>query len=179
MTRLQRAAQAVIDAIDVQECDAIAELKRAVEEDRIYFATTRWAAEDVQSIRPDWNLERCERELGIIERRFQDWLVELGWGCHGGFDSTMRSMKTMVTRRQNMRPLRFDWNQGLWAYDCDGDDPRGVGTKSGLYYLSAEVEPLIEATKQVLEWRNFDGDGISDPTRQNLIAALAPFPWEK
>jgi hypothetical protein len=43
-----------------------------------YYAVVRWAAEDVQSHRPDWSLKRCEKELQSIERHLQNRLVELG-----------------------------------------------------------------------------------------------------
>jgi hypothetical protein len=43
-----------------------------------YYAAVRWAAEDVQGLRPDWTLERCEEELRSIESNLQDRLIELG-----------------------------------------------------------------------------------------------------
>ena len=43
-----------------------------------YYAMVRWAAADVQSLRPDWTLERCEEELRGIESNLQDRLIELG-----------------------------------------------------------------------------------------------------
>lgn len=44
-----------------------------------YYGIVRWAAEDVQGLRPDWTLERCEEELQGIEKHLQDRLCELGF----------------------------------------------------------------------------------------------------
>ena len=38
--------------------------------------------------------------------------------------------------------------------------------------LIAAAPDLLEACKAALEWRGLDGDGISDPTRQQLIKAI-------
>lgn len=43
------------------------------------FAETAWTAEDVQTLRPEWNTEKCEEWLQNNERYMQDRLVELGW----------------------------------------------------------------------------------------------------
>lgn len=44
-----------------------------------FYAMTRWAAEDVQSLRPEWTLDQCEDWLYTNEHRIQNRLVELGW----------------------------------------------------------------------------------------------------
>lgn len=44
-----------------------------------YYAMTRWAPEDVRSLRPCWTPERCEEELQTIERHLENRLVELGF----------------------------------------------------------------------------------------------------
>lgn len=43
------------------------------------YAKVVWTAEDVQTLRPDWDLERCEDWLERNEKYIQDRLVELGW----------------------------------------------------------------------------------------------------
>lgn len=43
------------------------------------YATVTWAAEDILTLRPDWNTEIAEEFLDANERRIQDRLVELGW----------------------------------------------------------------------------------------------------
>ena len=43
------------------------------------FATTSWSPEDVQSLEPDWDLERCTQFLVDNERALRDRLTELGW----------------------------------------------------------------------------------------------------
>lgn len=44
------------------------------------YAKVVWTAEDIQTLRPDWTLERCEEWLESNQRYIQDRLVELGWG---------------------------------------------------------------------------------------------------
>ncbi len=43
------------------------------------YATVTWTAEDVQTLRPNWTLEKCAEWLDSNERYIQDRLVELGW----------------------------------------------------------------------------------------------------
>lgn len=43
------------------------------------YATVTWTAEDVQTLRPNWTLEKCAEWLDGNERYIQDRLVELGW----------------------------------------------------------------------------------------------------
>ncbi len=43
------------------------------------FAEVAWTPADVQTLRPFWSLERCQRELEENERHIQNRLVELGW----------------------------------------------------------------------------------------------------
>lgn len=43
------------------------------------YAKVVWTAEDIQTLRPDWTLERCEEWLESNQRYIQDRLVELGW----------------------------------------------------------------------------------------------------
>lgn len=43
------------------------------------FAQVVWTAEDIQTLRPDWDLEKCADWLQRNERHIQDRLVELGW----------------------------------------------------------------------------------------------------
>lgn len=46
---------------------------------KTYYAKVEWAPEDVQTLRPDWSLERCEDWLHAHQKYVQDRLVELGW----------------------------------------------------------------------------------------------------
>lgn len=50
-----------------------------VDSDERYYADLRWSAEDVQTLRPDWSLERCENWLIANEKYIRDRLCELGW----------------------------------------------------------------------------------------------------
>ena len=43
------------------------------------FATVNWTAYDVQSLKPDWDVEKCEEFLEGNARRIQDRMIELGW----------------------------------------------------------------------------------------------------
>lgn len=43
------------------------------------YAKVVWRAEDVQSIKGDWSLEKCEEWLEDNERHISDRLIELGW----------------------------------------------------------------------------------------------------
>lgn len=43
------------------------------------YACVVWRAEDVQSLRPSWPLERCEREMDCAERVVADMMTERGW----------------------------------------------------------------------------------------------------
>jgi len=43
------------------------------------YAKVVWRAEDVQSIKKDWSLPRCEEWLEDNERHIADRLIELGW----------------------------------------------------------------------------------------------------
>jgi hypothetical protein len=43
------------------------------------YAKVVWRAEDVQSIKSDWSLQKCEEWLQYNERRISDRLIELGW----------------------------------------------------------------------------------------------------
>jgi hypothetical protein len=44
-----------------------------------YYADLRWAPEDIQTLRPDWSLERCEEWLIANQKYIRDRLCELGW----------------------------------------------------------------------------------------------------
>jgi hypothetical protein len=44
-----------------------------------YYATLRWAPEDVLTLRPNWTLDRCEEWLEANQRHIQARLCELGW----------------------------------------------------------------------------------------------------
>ena len=43
------------------------------------YAVVTWRAEDVQSIKKDWSLARCEEWLEDNEDNMKDRLTELGW----------------------------------------------------------------------------------------------------
>ena len=49
-----------------------------------------------------------------------------------------------------MNTIVFTWNPGLWAYDCDSDDPLGVGTKTGTYVLASEANERIKVLEDAL-----------------------------
>jgi len=43
------------------------------------LAAVTWHAEDVQTLKPNWSLEKCNEWLEDNERHMQDRLIELGW----------------------------------------------------------------------------------------------------
>jgi hypothetical protein len=43
------------------------------------YAKVVWSPDDVQTLRPDWSLERCEDWLSANQKYIQDRMVELGW----------------------------------------------------------------------------------------------------
>jgi len=43
------------------------------------YAKVVWRAEDVQALKKDWSLPRCEEWLEGNERHISDRLIELGW----------------------------------------------------------------------------------------------------
>lgn len=43
------------------------------------YAKVEWTAEDLQTLRPEWSLEKCEEWLASNQKYMQDRLVELGW----------------------------------------------------------------------------------------------------
>ena len=43
------------------------------------YAKVVWRAEDVQALKKDWSLPRCEEWLEDNERHISDRLIELGW----------------------------------------------------------------------------------------------------
>jgi hypothetical protein len=47
------------------------------------YAVVTWRAEDVQSIKKDWSLPRCEEWLEDNEDNMKDRLTELGWEVLG------------------------------------------------------------------------------------------------
>ena len=47
------------------------------------YAVVTWRAEDVQSIKRDWSLPRCEEWLEDNEDNMKDRLTELGWEVMG------------------------------------------------------------------------------------------------
>jgi hypothetical protein len=47
------------------------------------YAVVTWRAEDVQSIKKDWSLPRCEEWLEDNEDNMKDRLTELGWEVMG------------------------------------------------------------------------------------------------
>ena len=47
------------------------------------YASVTWRAEDVQSIKKDWSLPRCEEWLEDNEDNMKDRLTELGWEVMG------------------------------------------------------------------------------------------------
>lgn len=43
------------------------------------YARVQWRAEDVQTLRPHWDLDRCEEELASVEKHLRDRTIGLGW----------------------------------------------------------------------------------------------------
>jgi hypothetical protein len=43
------------------------------------LAKVTWHAEDVQTLKPNWSLEKCNEWLEDNERHISDRLIELGW----------------------------------------------------------------------------------------------------
>lgn len=43
------------------------------------YAQVTWRAEDIQTLKPNWSLEKCQEWLESNENRIQDRLTELGW----------------------------------------------------------------------------------------------------
>lgn len=43
------------------------------------MAAVTWHAEDVQTLKPNWSLEKCNEWLEDNERHISDRLIELGW----------------------------------------------------------------------------------------------------
>ena len=43
------------------------------------YAKVVWRAEDVQALKKNWSLPRCEEWLEDNERHIADRLIELGW----------------------------------------------------------------------------------------------------
>jgi hypothetical protein len=43
------------------------------------YAKVVWRAEDVQALKKDWSLPRCEEWLQNNDRHISDRLIELGW----------------------------------------------------------------------------------------------------
>lgn len=43
------------------------------------FAEVFWTPSDLQTLRPDWDLEKCADWLAENERYIQPQIVELGW----------------------------------------------------------------------------------------------------
>ena len=43
------------------------------------YAKVVWRAEDVQALKKDWSLPRCEEWLEDNEDRISERLIELGW----------------------------------------------------------------------------------------------------
>jgi len=43
------------------------------------MAAVTWRAEDVQTLKPNWSLEKCNEWLEDNERHISDRLIELGW----------------------------------------------------------------------------------------------------
>lgn len=43
------------------------------------YAEVVWTKEDVQRLRPEWDLEKCEEWLDRNEKYLRDRIVELGW----------------------------------------------------------------------------------------------------
>lgn len=43
------------------------------------LAKVTWHAEDVQTLKPNWSLEKCNEWLEDNEGHMQDRLIELGW----------------------------------------------------------------------------------------------------
>jgi len=42
------------------------------------YAIVGWIAEDVQDVRPDWDLHKCENELSKIADLLEEKIVEFG-----------------------------------------------------------------------------------------------------
>jgi hypothetical protein len=47
------------------------------------YAEVKWVPEDIKTLRPRWNLKRCEQWLTENEKYIRDRLTELGWEVIG------------------------------------------------------------------------------------------------
>jgi len=43
------------------------------------FANVEWTAGDIQTLRPEWSVEKCEDFLVANEHHLRDRLIEVGW----------------------------------------------------------------------------------------------------
>lgn len=43
------------------------------------YAKVTWRAEDIQTLKPNWSMDKCEEWLSDYERNISDRLIELGW----------------------------------------------------------------------------------------------------
>jgi hypothetical protein len=43
------------------------------------YATVTWAAGDVETLRPDWSLAKCEAFLQDNQKHLRDRTIEYGW----------------------------------------------------------------------------------------------------
>lgn len=43
------------------------------------YADVIWQPEDIQTLRPNWSLERCEEWLAANQKYIRDRTIELGW----------------------------------------------------------------------------------------------------
>lgn len=48
-------------------------------EDKEFKVTITWLPGDIKSLRPDWDIDRCEEWLCENAKRIQDRSIELGW----------------------------------------------------------------------------------------------------
>ena len=53
----------------------------------------------------------------------------------------------------------------------DSDKP-GLPVVSAVHLLKESHDALLEACVSAFLWRGLDGDGITDPTREKLLAAI-------
>ena len=130
------------------------------------YAPVTWTAYDVQTLRPYWSLERCERELAENEKHVQDRLIELGWDVLDTLIGSRIAYVIVSASEDGCWSNEDGWGAFASATIFDNEEkdtfalPQSAGGDA-LWYLLSEAEAKFGLHPSNPE---YDGDAAPDPS---------------
>jgi rubrerythrin len=102
---------------------------------RTEYAGLSWSAEDVQTLRPAWGIDRCEAWLAENQKHIRDRLCELGWEVM----EDLLPRKSAEDRLADARQAGASWACAACGRQIHDAEPPRVCARCGAHDKFVEV----------------------------------------